>query len=119
MSRGILRVYLGSATGVGKTFAMLEEGHRLASSGSDVVIGVVETHERTGVARCADGLPVAPRPAVESYDTGPGEFDLDALLERQPSWAIIDELAHTNAPALYTRNAGKTSRPSATAASTC
>ncbi|MCI1255890.1 MAG: DUF4118 domain-containing protein [Corynebacterium provencense] len=96
--RGRLRVLLGAAPGVGKTFTMLEEGHRLRSEGRDVVVGVVETHGRAGTARMAAGLPVVPQAVVNHRGVILHEMDLPALLERSPDIALVDELAHTNAP---------------------
>jgi len=96
--RGTLRVYLGAAPGVGKTFAMLNEGRRRADRGTDVVIGYVETHGRQHTLEQIGQLPVVPR--VERHYRGSGftEMDLDALLVRRPEVALVDELAHTNIP---------------------
>ncbi|GAA3207218.1 ATP-binding protein [Microbacterium terregens] len=98
MGRGKLRVLLGAAPGVGKTYEMLEEGRRLAAEGRDVVIGVVETHGRTATAAQAVGLPVIPRRPIAHRGVVLDEMDLDALLDRRPALALVDELAHTNAP---------------------
>jgi two-component system sensor histidine kinase KdpD len=98
VSRGRLRVLLGAAPGVGKTFAMLEEGRRLAETGSDVVVAVVETHGRAATAALLDGLEVVPRLTLEHRGVGLSEMDLTAVLDRRPGWALVDELAHTNAP---------------------
>lgn len=93
--RGKLTVFLGAAPGVGKTYAMLERARGLKAAGTDVVIGLVETHGRGDTARLAEGIEVLPR----LDDGGPyGEFDLDAALTRRPALLIVDELAHTNAP---------------------
>jgi two-component system sensor histidine kinase KdpD len=92
--RGLLRLYLGAAPGVGKTYAMLDEGHRRASRGTDVVIGVVEPHGRAPVAALVDGLPTVPGRAGRS---GQQELDVEALLERRPEVVLVDGLAHTNA----------------------
>ena len=97
-ARGRLRVMLGAAPGVGKTYAMLEEGRRLAATGVDVVVAVVETHGRAATAALLDGLEVLPRRAVMHRGVALEELDLDALLARRPQLALVDELAHTNAP---------------------
>jgi len=98
MSRGQLRVMLGAAPGVGKTYAMLEEGRRLRAAGKDVVIAVVETHGRAATSALLDGLPMLERRAVEHRGVMLDEMDLDAIIERRPDYALVDELAHTNAP---------------------
>jgi two-component system sensor histidine kinase KdpD len=98
MARGTLRLYLGSAPGVGKTFAMLNEGRRRAARGTDVVAGYVETHGRANTADQIGDLEVLPRRAIEYRGTTFEEMDLDALLERRPEVALVDELAHTNVP---------------------
>lgn len=92
--RGKLTVFLGAAPGVGKTYAMLERAQALLAQGTDVVIGLVETHGRSDTARLAEGIDVLPRLGGD----GPyGEFDLDAALARHPELLIVDELAHSNA----------------------
>ncbi|MYW74140.1 sensor histidine kinase, partial [Pseudonocardia sp. SID8383] len=96
--RGELRIHLGAAPGVGKTFAMLGEAHRRLGRGTDVVVGVAETHGRDRTAALLDGLEVVPRRAVEHHGTRLEEMDLDAVLARRPQVALVDELAHTNAP---------------------
>lgn len=98
MRRGRLRVYLGAAPGVGKTYAMLGEAARRAERGTDVVIGVVETHNRPQTAAMAEGLEVVPRREVHYRGTRLEEMDLDAVLARAPQVVLVDELAHTNAP---------------------
>lgn len=98
MKRGTLRVLLGAAPGVGKTYEMLEEGRRLADEGVDVVIGVVETHGRPATAAKAEGLPVLPLRASAHRGIHLADLDLDAMLARHPNVALIDEFAHTNAP---------------------
>jgi two-component system sensor histidine kinase KdpD len=98
MARGTLRIYLGAAPGVGKTFAMLEEGARRASRGTDVVVGVVETHGRRHTEARLEGLEVIPRRDVAYRGTVLKEMDLDAILERNPQVVLVDEMAHTNAP---------------------
>jgi two-component system, OmpR family, sensor histidine kinase KdpD len=96
--RGQLRVYLGNAAGVGKTYAMLSEGHRRAERGTDVVVGFVETHGRKQTAALIDGLEVVPRAKLPYRGTIFEEMDLDAALARKPQVALVDELAHTNVP---------------------
>ena len=96
--RGRLRVLLGAAPGVGKTFTMLEEGRRLLAEGHDVMIGVVETHGRAATAAMTEGLPSAPRTVVAHRGVELEEMDLAALLARRPGIALVDELAHSNAP---------------------
>ncbi|MCC4248033.1 DUF4118 domain-containing protein [Microbacterium testaceum] len=98
MRRGRLRVLLGAAPGVGKTYEMLEEGRRLAAEGHDVVIAIVETHGRAATAAQAEGLEVVPRRTVAHRGVDLSEMDLDAVLARHPRIALVDELAHTNAP---------------------
>jgi two-component system, OmpR family, sensor histidine kinase KdpD len=98
MSRGALRIYLGAAPGVGKTYAMLDEGWRRAGRGADVVIAIVETHDRAATAERLRDLPVIARKAVEYRGTVVHEMDLAAVLVRHPQVALVDELAHTNAP---------------------
>jgi two-component system, OmpR family, sensor histidine kinase KdpD len=96
--RGKLRVLLGAAPGVGKTFTMLEEGRRLRAEGLDVVVGVVETHGRAATAAQAEGLELVPRREYEHRGVSLSELDTDAVLARHPRIALVDELAHTNAP---------------------
>lgn len=96
--RGRLRVLLGAAPGVGKTFTMLEEGRRLLAEHRDVVIAVVETHGRAATAAMTEGIPAVPRRPVEHRGVTLSEMDLDAVLARRPDVALVDELAHTNAP---------------------
>ncbi len=96
--RGRLKVYLGFAAGVGKTYEMLQEGHRLKRQGVDVVIGVVETHGRDETAAQVGDLEQMPRRRIEYRGVTLEEMDLDALLVRHPTLALVDELAHTDAP---------------------
>ncbi|RZQ64758.1 sensor histidine kinase [Amycolatopsis suaedae] len=96
--RGELRIYLGAAPGVGKTYAMLGEAHRRLERGTDVVIGLVETHGRAKTARLIEGLEVVPRRASTHRGRDFTEFDVDAVLARAPEVAVVDELAHTNVP---------------------
>src|SRR4030042_2673242 len=97
--RGHLKVYLGYAAGVGKTYQMLLEGPRLKEEGIDVVVGLVETHGRIETERLLEGLEVIPRRRQEYRGIVVEEMDLDAILARRPQVALIDELAHTNVPA--------------------
>ena len=96
--RGRLKVYLGFAAGVGKTFEMLQEGQRLKKQGVDVVIGIVETHGRADTAAQIGDLEQVPRRRIEYRGVVLEEMDLDVLLKRHPQVALVDELAHTNAP---------------------
>ena len=96
--RGTLRVYLGAAPGVGKTFAMLNEGRRLHDRGTEVVIAAVETHGRPATAAQIGDLEVLARRAIEYRGTTFQEMDVDAVLARAPRVALVDELAHTNVP---------------------
>ena len=98
VTRGRLRIYLGAAPGVGKTYAMLGEAHRRQSRGTDVVVGLVETHGRSQTAQMLSGLEVVPRRQVLHRGTSLQEMDLDAVLARHPQVVLVDELAHTNAP---------------------
>ena len=93
---GRFRIYLGAAAGVGKTYAMLNEGHRRQRRGTDVVIGFVECHGRPLTLQLIDGLEVVERRIVEYRGTRFEEMDLDATLQRHPAVALVDELAHTN-----------------------
>jgi len=101
--QGRLTIYFGSAPGVGKTYAMLDEAHRRQVRGTDVVVGLVETHGRAGIVAQLDGLEVIPRRVIEYQGKEFTEFDVDAVLRRAPQVAMVDELAHTNIPG--TRNA--------------
>jgi two-component system sensor histidine kinase KdpD len=96
--QGRLKVYLGFAPGVGKTFGMLQEGHRLKKQGVDVVIGIVETHGRAETAAMIGELEQLPRRKIEYRGVVLEELDLDAVLKRRPTLVLVDELAHTNAP---------------------
>jgi two-component system, OmpR family, sensor histidine kinase KdpD len=95
---GHFRVYLGAAAGVGKTYAMLNEGQRRRGRGADVVIGFVECHGRRLTEQLIDGLEVVPRKVVDYRGSRLEEMDLDAVLRRRPKIALVDELAHTNVP---------------------
>jgi two-component system sensor histidine kinase KdpD len=95
---GRLRIFLGFAAGVGKTYAMLEAGRERVAEGIDVVVAYIETHGRKETEALLAGLPVIPRKKVEYRGTTVEEMDLDAVLARRPAIALVDELAHTNAP---------------------
>ena len=101
--RGRLKVYLGYAAGVGKTYQMLQEGHRLKEDGIDVVIGLVETHGRADTAKLIEGLEVIPRERRQYRGIITEEMDMEAVLHRKPQVTLVDELAHTNVPG--TKNA--------------
>ena len=96
--RGRLTVYLGSAPGVGKTYAALGEAHRRFARGTDVVVGFVETHDRENTAAQIDGLEVVPRREIAYRGATFTEMDVDAVLARNPTVVLVDELAHTNVP---------------------
>ena len=96
--RGRLKVYLGFVAGVGKTYEMLQEAHRLKRQGEDVVIGIVETHGRAETEALIGDLEQVPRRRVEYRGVVLEEMDVDAVLARKPTVALVDELAHTNAP---------------------
>src|ERR1700745_1531128 len=96
--RGRLKVYIGSAAGVGKTYQMLEAAHALKKRGVDVLLGFIETHDRLDTAALIEGLEVVPRKRIEYKGVVVEEMDLDAVLARRPQVAIVDELAHSNAP---------------------
>jgi two-component system, OmpR family, sensor histidine kinase KdpD len=97
VARGKLRVYLGAAPGVGKTFAMLNEGRRRHDRGTDVVIGFVETHARRLTSAQIGELEVVARKSLDYRGAEFEEMDVDAVLARKPEVALVDELAHTNA----------------------
>lgn len=96
--RGRLRIYLGAAPGVGKTYAMLGEGQRRSSRGTDVVIGFVEDHGRVQTAAMTQGLETIPRRLVSHRGSRFTEMDTEAVIARRPQVALIDEMAHTNVP---------------------
>jgi two-component system sensor histidine kinase KdpD len=96
--RGRLKVYIGSAAGVGKTYQMLEEAHALKKRGVDVVLAFIEPHDRLDTAALIEGLEVVPRRRMEYHGVVVEEMDLDAVLKRRPQVTVVDELAHTNAP---------------------
>src|SRR5436305_15164511 len=98
MSTGQLRVYLGAAPGVGKTYRMLEEGHRRRQRGTDVVVGYVECHGRRHREGLVQGQEVVPRQTINYRGTRFTEMDIDAILARAPQVVLVDEMAHTNVP---------------------
>ncbi|WP_017573762.1 DUF4118 domain-containing protein [Nocardiopsis halotolerans] len=98
MTRGHLRVYLGAAPGVGKTYRMLDEAHRRRDRGADVVVGFVESHGRALTEAMVDDLETVPRTVVTHRDSRFEEMDLDAVLARRPQVVLVDDLAHRNAP---------------------
>ncbi|GAA2249011.1 sensor histidine kinase KdpD [Streptomyces atrovirens] len=98
MARGKLRIYLGAAPGVGKTYAMLSEAHRRAERGTDCVVGFVEHHDRPRTEVMLHGLEQVPRRRLEYRGATFPEMDLDAVLSRRPEVVLVDELAHTNVP---------------------
>jgi two-component system, OmpR family, sensor histidine kinase KdpD len=97
-TKGSLKLFLGYAPGVGKTFSMLSEAIRRASRGCDLVIGVVETHGRRGISELSCQLEVIPRRMIDYKGTLFAEMDLDAIIHRHPEVVLVDELAHTNIP---------------------
>jgi two-component system sensor histidine kinase KdpD len=97
-ARGRLRIYLGMAPGVGKTYAMLQEGHRRRERGTEVVVGFVETYGRPLTIAAIGDLEVVPRKRIEYKGVTLEEMDVEAVLRRKPAVALVDELAHTNAP---------------------
>lgn len=97
-ARGIFKLFLGYAPGVGKTYSMLSEALRRRSRGEDVVIGIVETHGRKGIEELATQMEAVPRKKIEYKGTVFEEMDVDAILARKPQVVLVDELAHTNIP---------------------
>src|SRR5580698_4316234 len=93
-----LRVYIGAAPGVGKTFQMLEDAHLMRKQGVDVVIGLIETHGRKDTQDQIKDLEIIPRREIPYRSVVLEEMDLDAILARHPQFCIVDELAHTNVP---------------------
>ncbi len=96
--RGKHKIFIGMAPGVGKTYRMLEEAHRLRQEGTDVIIGLLETHGRQETAAKAEGLELVPRKTVTWSGVTLTEMDAQAVIDRRPQLALVDELAHTNAP---------------------
>jgi K+-sensing histidine kinase KdpD len=103
-SRGKLRIHLGAAPGVGKTYAMLDEGRRRRDRGTGVLVGFVETHGRTHTAEMLDGLGVLPRRTVNYRCTDFTELDVAAVIRRASQVVLVDELAHTNVPGTGNRD---------------
>ena len=99
-SRGHLKIFFGYAAGTGKTYAMLQAAHAAERRGVDVVAGYIEPHERPATAHLAQGLENVPCKLIEHNGIALSEFDLDAAIERAPQLILVDELAHTNAPAV-------------------
>jgi two-component system sensor histidine kinase KdpD len=97
-SRGIFKLFLGYAPGVGKTYSMLSEAIRRKSRGEDIVIGIIETHGRKGVQELAAQLEAVPRKSINYKGTVFEEMDVDAIIAREPAVVLVDELAHTNIP---------------------
>ncbi|MEV8516444.1 universal stress protein [Dactylosporangium sp. NPDC051484] len=98
LARGRLRIFVGAAPGVGKTYAMLVEGHHRRAQGTDVAVAFVETHGRRPIAEMTEGLEVVPRRSTTYRGMRCAEMDLNAVLARHPQVALVDELAHTNVP---------------------
>ena len=96
--RGRLKVYIGAAAGVGKTYRMLEEAHQLRDRGVDVVLGFIETHRRRETEERIGDLEIVLRRKIRYREVELEEMDLDAIIARKPDVVIVDELAHTNAP---------------------
>ena len=96
--RGKHKIFIGMSPGVGKTYKMLEEGHRLRKEGVDVIVGLLETHKRRETANKAIGLDIIPRKEVTWSGVTLTEMDTDSIIARQPQLALVDELAHTNVP---------------------
>src|SRR5574340_1164287 len=97
-ARGKLKIFLGYAAGVGKTYAMLEAAHQRKAEGIDLVVGYIETHGRAETEAMLQALDIIPRKQVEYRGVTVPEMDVDAVLARRPQLALVDELAHTNAP---------------------
>ncbi|MDZ4876930.1 MAG: Sensor protein KdpD [Chroococcidiopsis cubana SAG 39.79] len=98
MKRGKHKIFIGMAPGVGKTFRMLEEGHRLRREGIDVVVGLLETHGRKETAQKVEGLEIIPRQQILRSGLTLTEMDTEAIIQRSPQLVLVDELAHTNVP---------------------
>ena len=97
-TEGKLKIFLGMVAGVGKTHAMLTEAHQLNNDGIDVVIGLVEPHQRVEIHKLMEGLPSIPLKQVEYKRVKFNELDIDEILKRKPKVVLVDELAHTNIP---------------------
>ena len=100
--RGRLKIFLGFAAGVGKTYSMLNEANRRKQRGQEIVIGYVETHQRRGTLEQLGNLEIIPRKKIEYKGATFEEMDADAIIARKPKWALVDELAHTNVPGSLT-----------------
>src|SRR5690349_10489731 len=98
--RGKLKIYLGAAPGVGKTHAMLEDALAKRSEGLDIAIGIVETHGRREIESLVTQFEIIPKQSIEYHGQTLQEFDLDAVIKRNPAIVLIDEMAHTNIPGL-------------------
>src|SRR3989442_3063520 len=96
--RGRLKLYVGFAAGVGKTYRMLQEAHDLRRRGVDVVVAYIETHGRAETAALIEGLEVVARKHIEYRGVPVEEMDVDAVIRRKPQIALVDEIPHTNAP---------------------
>ncbi len=96
--RGKLKIFLGYAAGVGKTFAMLEAAHQRTREGVDVVVGYIETHKRVETESMLAGLEIVPRASIDYRGIKLTEMNVDAVLARHPALVLVDEMAHTNAP---------------------
>jgi two-component system sensor histidine kinase KdpD len=94
--QGRLKIFLGAAPGVGKTYKMLLAAQAVRKEGTDIVVGVVETHKRAETEALLDGLEIVPRRKIEYKDRVLEEMDIDAILARKPKLVLVDELAHTN-----------------------
>src|SRR6266496_3454847 len=97
-ARGKLKIFFGMSPGVGKTYAMLQGARQKQAEGCEVVAGIVETHGRKETEALLEGVPIMPRAQIEYRGTTLTEMDLDAILTWHPGLAVVDELAHTNAP---------------------
>ncbi len=97
-ARGKLKIFFGMCPGVGKTYAMLQAARQKQTEDCEVVVGIVETHQRKETEALLEGMPIMPRTQVEYRGTTLTEMDLDAILTWHPALAVVDELAHTNAP---------------------
>src|SRR5512143_2966880 len=96
--RGRLKIFLGYAAGVGKTYAMLEAAHQRKAEGIDVVVGFVETHQRVETENMLTGLEIIPPKTINYRNIQLPEMDIDKILARKPQLVLVDELAHSNAP---------------------
>src|SRR5438309_3564620 len=96
--RGFLKIFLGMAAGVGKTYEMLQEAQKLKRDGVDVVIGIIDTHGRQETAALLDGLKIIPEKKIVYKNTTFSELDIDEILKKKPALVLVDELAHSNVP---------------------